>query len=151
MSLLRESSPTKPGTLCTGRVNDQRLSVEDAIARWRSVLDQFTAIPALVDAGTLCHMILKDLTAITVQELEQSVNLTVGARRSGYSREHLGRLVRAGKIPNAGRTYAPRIRLRDLPLKAGYLPPERVPDDLGGTSKRQIVRSIVDLNKRNSR
>jgi hypothetical protein len=46
--------------------------------------------------------------------------LTLGeaARASGYSSDHLGRLVRAGRIPNAGRPYAPRIRRRDLPRRA---------------------------------
>ncbi|MGI8497329.1 MAG: hypothetical protein ACR2OG_07090 [Gemmatimonadaceae bacterium] len=45
--------------------------------------------------------------------------LTLGdaARRSGYSADHLARLVRSGRLPNAGRPHAPRIRLVDLPLR----------------------------------
>ena len=46
------------------------------------------------------------------------VTLAEAARKSGYSAHHLGRLVREGKIPNAGRPGAPRIALRDLPRKA---------------------------------
>ena len=37
---------------------------------------------------------------------------------SGYTPGHLGRLVRDGKIPNAGRPSAPRIAHRHLPAKS---------------------------------
>jgi hypothetical protein len=42
---------------------------------------------------------------------------------SGYSADHLGELVREGKIPNAGRKNAPLIRRLDLPMKAGRRAP----------------------------
>lgn len=51
---------------------------------------------------------------------QSDVVLTLGeaARETGYSDEHLGRLVREGKISNAGQKNAPRIRRGDLPHKA---------------------------------
>jgi hypothetical protein len=45
------------------------------------------------------------------------LSLEQGAEASGYSADHLGRLVRTGKIPNLGRPNAPRIRRADLPVK----------------------------------
>ena len=49
----------------------------------------------------------------------QLLNLEEAAALSGYSADHLGRLIRQGKIPNAGRKNAPKIRRADLPIKAG--------------------------------
>jgi len=48
---------------------------------------------------------------------EQLLDLQQAARESGYSSDHLGRLVRDGKIPNAGRRNAPKIRRGDLPRR----------------------------------
>ena len=68
------------------------------------------------------------------------------ARRSGYSADHLGRLVRNGKIPNSGRPGTPSIARRDLPRKASALAEPR----LAGTprcrelSNAQIVQSITN-------
>jgi hypothetical protein len=77
-----------------------------------------------------------DVTHLTVREASE---------QSGYSEEHLRRLVRQGQIPNAGRPNSPRIFLRDLPRKPPQKdvlqPPGRV------SSKQQIVRSVVDSEK----
>ena len=48
---------------------------------------------------------------------DQLLDLQEAARESGYSSDHLGRLVRSGKIPNAGRHNAPKIRRGDLPRR----------------------------------
>ncbi len=48
---------------------------------------------------------------------EDTLSLVDAARISGYCADHLGHLVKTGKIPNAGRTGAPRIRRADLPMK----------------------------------
>ena len=85
----------------------------------------------------------------TIQERDDTtLTLTDAARESGYSREHLGRLVRDGKIPNAGRPNAPRIARRHLPRKrqdpespfGSRLARER---DRRQVSGRGIVRSII--------
>jgi hypothetical protein len=54
-----------------------------------------------------------------------SLNLVEAAKESGFSRDHLGELVRLGQIPNAGRKNAPRIRRADLPIKASKPEPLR--------------------------
>lgn len=50
------------------------------------------------------------------------LTLTEAAAESGYSEDWLRHLVANGKVPNAGRKGAPRIRRVDLPLK-GEAPP----------------------------
>ena len=68
------------------------------------------------------------------------LNLQEGARESGYSPDHLGRLVKAGEIPNAGRENAPRILRKHLPRKpgVGLTPP---PLRLHGPDARSALQS----------
>ena len=53
---------------------------------------------------------------------DQLLNLVEAARISGYSRNYLGRMVRAGRITNHGRKGAPRILRSELPMKVGCVP-----------------------------
>lgn len=71
----------------------------------------------LVAGADLCAELLTDFRAVMASEAEAVLSLPQAAARSGYSVEHLGRLVREGKVPNAGRRGAPRIRVADLPRK----------------------------------
>ncbi len=82
----------------------------------------------------------------TIQERDDTTySLVEASRESGYSADHLGRLVREGKIPNAGRPGAPRIARVDLPRKAAppaepQLAAATQPSDV---SNAQIVQSII--------
>lgn len=51
-------------------------------------------------------------------EAGEVLSLRDASTRSGYSVDHLARLVRSGKIANHGRRGAPRIRAGDLPIRA---------------------------------
>lgn len=73
------------------------------------------------------------------QEGDTPLTLADAAERSGFSRDHLSRLIREGKIPNAGRKGAPRIAFRHLPRRAGLEPRPR----RGHLSRKQIVRSAI--------
>jgi hypothetical protein len=48
---------------------------------------------------------------------DETLSLTEGGRESGYSPDHLSRLIKRGVIANAGREGAPRIRRADVPIK----------------------------------
>lgn len=48
---------------------------------------------------------------------DEELTLAEASLRSGYSQDHLARLVREGRIPNAGRRGSPRIRAGDLPVR----------------------------------
>ena len=64
----------------------------------------------------------EDAASDLERELREADNdvltLHEAQRESGYSADHLGRLLKAGAIPNVGRKHAPRIRRADLPRKA---------------------------------
>ncbi|MDE2762389.1 MAG: hypothetical protein OXK74_06305 [Gemmatimonadota bacterium] len=90
-----------------------------------------------------------ELEATLRERDETTLTLTDAARESGYTREHLGRLVRDGKIPNAGRPGAPRIARRYLPQKhrgQGSLSGARLARkrDRREVFNRQIVESIIE-------
>jgi len=51
------------------------------------------------------------------EDADERLTLAQAALRSGYSAEHLARLVRVGRLPNAGRRGSPRIRASDLPVR----------------------------------
>ena len=76
---------------------------------------------------------------------DQLLNLREAAELSGYSPDHLGRMVRAGDIPNVGRSGAPRIMLKDLPRKANRSAGEVAAADphpeIGDATA--IVRSVI--------
>jgi hypothetical protein len=66
------------------------------------------------------------------------------ARESGYSAEHLGRLIRTGRIPNAGRRSAPRVRRGDLPAKPAHRPDVLAPDEAQSEFSNGLFRDIVN-------
>ena len=72
----------------------------------------------------------------------ETLSLVEAARVSGYTPEHLGLLVKQGKIPNAGRPGAPRIRRADLPTKSSAKPgrPPNGAQPTGGRRTATISR-----------
>jgi hypothetical protein len=100
-------------------------------AAFRRAADQLEAVLQSADA--------KPLT------LEQA------AAESGYSVDHLGRLIRQRRIPNAGRKNAPRIVRSDLPRKpssrGGSLPARGGSLHLVSADPRQVARALVAASK----
>lgn len=85
--------------------------------RWLSRRDELRRLRALVDGATLCDELLAELDGLADDAANQLLSLHRAAAESGYSADHLGRLVREGKLTNAGRANSPRIRRGDLPFK----------------------------------
>ena len=95
-----------------------------------------------------------ELDAALRRQNHTILTLTEAAEESGYSASHLGRLVREGTIPNAGRPGAPRIALKDLPLKArsaradGNEPDLAESPSLPQVANAQVVQSIIERERR---
>lgn len=108
--------------------------------RWLTRRDELRRLHALVDGATLCEALLADLDATLRADDAVELSLRDAAQLSGYSADHLGRLLRAGTLPNVGRPHAPKIRIADLPRKAS------APETLGDlTSRRAVTRSRVQI------
>lgn len=95
------------------------------------------------DTATLTEVCAAQIEAVVREADDDLLTLRAAARESGFSPDHLGRLLRQGRIPNAGRRGSPRIRRGDLPKKPGALPRSEVDPILSDTSKRQIAQSVV--------
>lgn len=90
----------------------------------------------------ICEQHAEAVLRAIEQEEDQLLNLQEAAAVSGYDADHLGRLVREGAIPNAGRKFAPAIRRGDLPVKPGVAT-ERPEMQLLGQDWDQIARAVV--------
>lgn len=86
--------------------------------RWLARRDEFRRLKASVDGAALCDELLVDLASIVNDPNEKPVSIRQAAKLSGYSEDHIGRLVRDGKLGNVGRKHAPRVLPSALPRRA---------------------------------
>jgi hypothetical protein len=85
-------------------------------SEWRELGDQLGGVGALVDPRKLIEVLTQQLENGLKAQENAVLSLQEAAKVSGYSAEHLRKLV--GKsIPNAGRKHAPKVRAGDLPRK----------------------------------
>ena len=117
-------------------------SVEGLPADWRKQAKSLRRYGGETSA-TAIERCADDLDATLAERDETTLSLVEAARESGYSRDHLGRLVRDGKIPNAGRPNAPRIARIHLPRKAPAQAPLAEEPRPRERSNAQIVQSII--------
>lgn len=123
----------------------------DFRTRWSAVRTTLAEAGALVDGARLLDRVLADAEAVFATEEAETLTLAHAARESGYSRDHLARLLRSGTLPNAGRPRSPRIRRSDLPRKPSRLPTARPCPQLLGADPEQIARSVVTSHTRGAR
>lgn len=90
---------------------------EQLFDRWRARRDEWQRLGVRVEGAAICDEVLADFQAVFTSEGDELLTLTEASRISAYSPDHLGRLIRSGTVPNAGRLNAPRIRRADLPRK----------------------------------
>ena len=85
--------------------------------RWTELRDTYERVGAWVEGARIIDAFLADLTSIERTSNDRLLTLREAAELSGYSTDHLARLVRQAVIPNAGKRHSPRIRLGDLPRR----------------------------------
>ena len=127
------------------------MTPQDFLTHWRAEADRLERLGSLVNPARLIAEILADAESAFGSDNLRSLSLVEAAQESGYSPGHLGRLVREGILPNAGRPNAPRIRSADLPRKAAGLRARPSAAKLVGATPGQIARSVVTSNKGHAR
>lgn len=95
------------------------------LVKWTTEADAMQRRGVMVNGAGLLAEVLADFKTVQATQTEAVLSLPEAASRSGYSVEHLGRLIRESRLPNAGRRGAPRIRVTDLPRKPPALVPAR--------------------------
>ena len=119
------------------------MSPEDFVGKWAAEAESMRQRGVLTSGGALLDEVLRDFGTVIRGQGEDLLTLTQAASESGYSAEYLGALIRQGRLANAGRPHAPRIRRQDLPRKASGLPPRPPGCKLVGATPRQIARAII--------
>ena len=119
------------------------MSPRDLTRVWRETASELRRFGAVGQACTL-EQCADDLDEAWRDWQQEPLTLEEAGEKSGYSADHLGRLVREGKIPNAGRSGAPRIARRDLPVKSHQTARGVAEDpEQSDSSFEQIVQSII--------
>lgn len=90
--------------------------LSDLISAWSSEAALFRRRGQEATAALLESVIL-DLEAAWREHWAEELSLSQASVESGYSVDHLGRQLLAGRIPNAGEKGQPRIRRADLPRR----------------------------------
>jgi hypothetical protein len=101
-------------------------TITELTTAWREQAKELERYQAHAQAATLqlCAAQLDE----TARRIDDGVlSLADASRRSGYSADHLSKLVATNRIPNAGRKGKPLIRVRDLPKKASPLVRDAAP------------------------
>ena len=106
-----------PAALIADRGAAGARPVERLAVAWRARAVDLRRWGAAEGAAVALEQAAAELEAALSQLANEPLSLREAALASGYSVDHLGRLVRNGTIPSVGRPNRPRIRRGDLPVK----------------------------------
>jgi hypothetical protein len=109
---------------------------------WRALAVQMRSLGGDAQARTL-EWCADQLTTAMLQKGDELLSLHRAAEESGYSVDHLGRLLREGKIPNSGRRAKPLIRRSDLPVKASRRKARPCASPRAGYPSDRLFRDII--------
>ncbi len=90
---------------------------DEFVVRWRARSDELARLGALVDGVKVCGEVLNDFELVCQGEDDAELTLDEAAGESGYSRDHLRRLVREDKVRAYKRGRHLFFRRADLPKK----------------------------------
>jgi hypothetical protein len=113
------------------------------VSKWTDRARRLREWAAAEEAARAWESAARELQLALEDESDELLNLQQASAASGYSPEHLGRLVRQGRIPNAGRMNAPRIRFGDLPQKPGRAR-QQVATEPPLRSRSAVVHQVLD-------
>jgi len=129
-------------TLGLGRELTDSMGIRDLPAQWHTQADALERYGAAGNAIAL-RAAADQLEAALRAADGDVLTIAEAAAASGFSRDHLGRLLRAGAIPNVGRPHAPRVRKSDLPRKANRCLPSGDADGSLIDVRRRMAATVV--------
>ena len=91
-------------------------NLDECLTWWTDVVAPFiAAVGGQPGSVALINTIVADVRSFA--DSEQPVTLTRAAALTGFSADHLGRLIKFGRLTNHGRKHAPRVKLSECPRK----------------------------------
>lgn len=113
-------------------------ALDQLLARWR---EKAAGLAGYSDAAAKAFgEAADDLDRELRHSAGELLNLSEAARRTGYSPDHIARLVRRGVVPNWGAKGRPKVRLADLPRKPPTLAARRAkPYDLDADARALVA------------
>lgn len=115
----------------------------EVLAKWEESTKEFRALNAQADAAALCERFLRDLRQIEAETADEYVTIAAGAKLSGHSEQNLRRLVKKGRIHAVKENRVLRVRVLDLPRRAGGIPVSKSQLHLFDATAEQAVRESV--------
>ncbi len=116
------------------------MTIQDMVARWEERRTEWARFGAHLDGKRIAEQVLSELMQCAVESGATTLTLRQAALKSGYSPDHLAKLVRAGTIPNAGKKGSPRICVEHLPIRPRIALDRRFPYDPAADARRLQVR-----------
>lgn len=119
------------------------MRLSDLPLGWRQRAEELRRWAAAEGAARALEQAAADLECALRESAMEPLDLDVAAAESGYSRGHLRRMIRDGKVPNAGTDDGPMILRCHLPHKPGAsngVAPLRLK---GSSSKAQVARAVA--------
>ena len=95
----------------------QKNGIQALIDKWKAEANLLRTRYGDERRAQLIEALASELDNVARSHSARLVTLTEATALSGYSRDHLRRLIREGRIPNHGRRGSPRIAVLDLPIK----------------------------------
>lgn len=116
--------------------------LDGLLTQWR---DEANWVEKRMGQPSLAHVTrthIADVEKLLEDAGDEPLTIREAAQLSGYSADHLRRLILEGRIPNAGRPGAPKIARRHLPRKPMSRVAATGPDM--EIDRTQIVRSAIN-------
>lgn len=90
---------------------------DQILERWATRKNEWSRLRAQVDGSAVAAEVIADIEAQTFAKANEPLTLGIAAEESGYSTDHLSRLIREGRLNNLGRKGSPRIARGELPIR----------------------------------
>jgi hypothetical protein len=94
------------------------MTFENLIHKYRRLGEECARLSAMVNAAAVCTEVIHDLETFRATEDAAELDLRDASTVSGYSTDHLRRLVREGRLTAMRRGRQLFFRAGDLPTKA---------------------------------
>lgn len=85
--------------------------------RWSERRDEWEKLRVVVDGAAIASEVISDLEMLCQDVANEMLTIAEAAELSGYSPDHLGRLIRTGRLTNRGIKGSPRVARGELPIR----------------------------------